>query len=304
AVALWTAQAWAHGCDVVCYFRDRGAPMAQELLHSGLFRHDDSLDRGGAEVAGLELSGRPNSEAPAPVVLLHDYESLWLYDAQPHSADANYWDQMLLFYRVLRGLGVDVDVRHPDQDLAGYALIVAPALQVMDETRAAGLTDAARQALLVVGPRTGFRDSTGRVAPGGQPGPLAPLLGCALRNFDGMRPGLICRVGEHTVEIWAESYAPHGGTVVERYADGPLAGEPAVIRHGNATTIGAWSASLVRETLCGLLVEAGLPTRELPDGVRVSRRSDIAAWMNFNEEPTAISDGTTLEPVSFELRPG
>lgn len=54
AVALWTAQAWAHGADVVSYFRWRAATMAQEVLHSGLLRHDETPDRGYAEVAALD----------------------------------------------------------------------------------------------------------------------------------------------------------------------------------------------------------------------------------------------------------
>ena len=64
AVALWTAQAYAHGCECVSYFRWRAATVAQELMHSGLLRHDETLDRGGEEVAALELSGRPNDDVP------------------------------------------------------------------------------------------------------------------------------------------------------------------------------------------------------------------------------------------------
>ena len=33
----------------------------------------------------------------------------------------------MLFYSALRSLGVDVDIRHPDHDLSGYDVIVAPA---------------------------------------------------------------------------------------------------------------------------------------------------------------------------------
>ena len=305
AVALWTAQAYAHGCDVVSYFRWRAATVAQELMHSGLLRHDETLDRGGEEVAGLELSGRPNGEVATPVVLLHDYESLWAYDEQPHSAGAGYWEQLLLFYRALRSLGVDVDVRHPEQDLAGYAVVVAPAIQLVGAERAARLGAAvAAGARLVVGPRTGYRTPTGRVHEEGQPGPLAPLLGGKLRNFDGMRPGLSARVGDHEATVWAESYALHGGEATHRYGDGPLAGEAAVVRHGNATTVGAWSPGLVREVLRSTLAEAGVETVDLPEGVRLSRRGGLATWMNFNQAPATLPDGTVLGPVSFELRPG
>ena len=79
----------------------------------------------------------------------------------------------------------------------------------------------------------------------GQPGPLRELVGHALLNFDGMRPGLTVRAGGHeVVQTWAEAYRPTTGTAVVAYDDGPLAGEAAVVRNGNAVSIGAWSTSL------------------------------------------------------------
>jgi beta-galactosidase len=155
---------------------------------------------------------------------------------------------------------------------------------------------------MLFGPRTGFRTMTGRVHEDGQPGPLADLLGCKLRNFDAMRPGLFCHVGSHRVELWAESYDPRGGTATHTYADGPIEGEAAVVRHGNAVTLGAWSPGLIGEVLEGLLDEQGIPHQRLPEGVRVARRGALATWMNFNEEPVTLPDGTLLGPVAFEQR--
>jgi beta-galactosidase len=172
----------------------------------------------------------------------------------------------------------------------------------MGDERARRLREAARTVHLVFGPRTAYRTPTGRVHEDGQPGPLRDLLGLRLLNFDGMRPGLGASVGGHPVETWAESYELLGGEVTHTYADGPLAGRAAVVRHGNVTTVGAWSSSLVKEVLAGLLAEVEIPTAELPDGVRVARRGDITTWMNFNLDPVTLADGTSLDPVSFQLR--
>jgi beta-galactosidase len=306
AVALWTAQAYAHGADVVSYFRWRAATVAQELMHSGLLRHDETLDRGGEEIAAIELSGRPNGRVPAAVALLHDYESLWVQDQQPHSADARYWPQVMLFYGALRGLGVDVDVRHPDDDLSGYKLVVAPALQIVGPERAANVARVAQEAILVVGPRTAYRTPTGRVHEDGQPGPLRPTLGCSLLNFDSLRPGLTVRAapGDHVVATWAESYrvvAPEAQTLVA-YDDGPLAGQAAVVRNGNAVTIGAWSASLIGQVLAELLTEAGIAVTPLPDGVRIARRGNLVTRLNFTQDSVTLPDGSELGPVSFDIR--
>lgn len=302
AVALWTAQAYAHGASCVSYFRWRAATVAQELMHSGLLRHDETVDRGGEEVGGLELHGLANADVPARVALLHDYESLWIYDEQPHSLNASYWSQVMSYYIVLRSLGVDVDIRHPDHDLSGYDVIVAPAIQLMGQDRADHLTSYAASARLVFGPRTAYRTPTGRVHEDGQPGPLRALVGHQMTNFDGLRPGLTVQVGDHQVETWAESYRPTTASVISTYTTGPLAGQAAVVRNGNVVSIGAWSASLVTEVLSSVLSEAGIPVMNLPDGVRVSRKGSQQVWMNFNQSPATLPDGTSIAPVSFQIR--
>jgi beta-galactosidase len=173
----------------------------------------------------------------------------------------------------------------------------------MGPERAQHLNNAAREALFLAGPRTAYRTPSGRVQEDGQPGPLRHLLGCALKNVDAMRPGLVCHVGPHQVEIWAESYEPRGGEATHRYSDGPMAGEAAVVRHGNAVTLGAWSPPLIQEVLATLLTERGIPHQQLPDGVRVARRGALATWMNFNQTAATLPDATVLGPVTFEQRP-
>ncbi len=301
APALWVAQAWAHGCATVSVFRWRAATVAQELMHSALLRHDETLDRGGEELAALELPGRANLLPAARVAILHDYESVWMNDEQPHSRNATYLNQMMLYYSALRSLGVDVDIRHPDHDLDGYDVIVAPCLQLMSPERAAHLESYAESAKLVFGPRTAYRTMTGRVHEDGQPGPLRSLLGCQMRNFDGLRPGQTEKVGDHVVETWAENFEPTTGTATATYSTGPLSGTAAVIQNGPVTTIGAWSATLVTEVLEQVLQSASVGTIRLPDGVRRIQNGAETIWLNFNQEGVTLSDGTELGPVSFKI---
>lgn len=302
AVQLWTAQAYAHGASCVSYFRWRAATIAQELMHSGILRHDETLDRGGQEIARMEIAGRANGGVPARVALLHDYESQWVYDVQPHSARASYVRQTMLFYTALRSLGIDVDIRHPDHDLSGYAVIVAPAIQLMGQERADHLAGYAGETRLVFGPRTAYRTPTGRVQEDGQPGPLRGLVGQRLLNFDGLRPGLTVRAGGYEVETWAESYEPVDAEVLIRYDDGPLAGQAAVTRKGNAFSIGAWSDELVVSILEQVLTEAGVPTVRLPEGVRRSQNGNTEIWMNFSQTTQILPDGSEIGPVSFQFR--
>ncbi|HEX7103744.1 MAG TPA: beta-galactosidase [Nitrolancea sp.] len=301
AVALWTAQAWGHGANVVSYFRWRAATMAQELMHSGLLRHDETLDRGGEEVQALNLGNLPNEPITTPVVLLHDYESLWAYDLQPHNVAASYWRQFLLFYSAMRSLGVDVDIRHPDSDLSGYRLIVAPALQLMPNSRAAHLAKYARSAGVIFGPRTAYRTRSGRVHEDSQPGPLRDLTGYELLNFDGIPNGTTVEIRGYRAKTWAESYRPTTGKATHWYTDGPLAGSAAVIQHDNVTSIGAWSEPLITDLLQAALTRLGIPSQRLPEGVRVSRRGQYELWTNFTEQPVE-ADGLRLDPVSYSIR--
>ncbi len=302
AVALWTAQAYAHGASCVSYFRWRAATVAQELMHSGLLRHDETVDRGGEEVASLKLQGLQNGNVPSRVAVLHDYESLWVQDEQPHSEGAAYWAQIMLFYGTLRSLGIDIDIRHPDHDLSGYDVIVAPAIQLMSEERAVHLVSYAGKARFIFGPRTAYRTPTGRVHEDGQPGPLRGLVGHSLLNFDGMRPGMKVKTGGHIVETWAEAYRLTTGNALRKYDDGPLAGQPAVVRNGNAISVGAWSPTLLAEVMTGVFDEVGIPFTVLPEGVRVSRRGNSEIWMNFNEFESRLPDGSRIDPVSFQIR--
>ena len=298
AVALWTAQGWAHGADTVVYFRWRAATMAQEVMHSGLLRHNETPDRGYFEVKALEREGWTTAPVQSKVALLHDYESLWIFDAQKHSSGLSYWTQTLTYYMALRSLSMDVDIVHPDSDLSSYSVIVAPAITLMTEARAKNLEKAAEHAQMVFGPRTAYRTESGRTFEEGQFGPLTRLVGGQLENFDSLRPTLEVSIGDHRVHTWAESYAPTTANVKYTYSSGPLKGHAAVLEHGAVTTIGAHSESLIAEILSAKLEAAGLAPMPMPEGVRVSNRAGKSLALNFNEEAVSWF-GKTLEGVSF-----
>lgn len=49
-IRFWTLEAFAHGADCVCYFRWRQAPFAQEQMHAGLLRPDNSKPKPGLKL--------------------------------------------------------------------------------------------------------------------------------------------------------------------------------------------------------------------------------------------------------------
>ncbi len=54
--------------------------------------------------------------------------------------------------------------------------------------------------------------------------------------------------------------------------------------------------------LVDIMEETGIPVLRLADGVRVARRGGAEVWMNFNEAASLLPDGSTIAPVSFQMR--
>jgi beta-galactosidase len=108
--------------------------------------------------------------------------------------------------------------------------------------------------------------------------------------------------GNHTVEIWAESYHLNEATSQVDYTSGPMKGLPAVAVNGNVTTIGAWSPTLVVDVLEGVLKDAKIASRRLPEGVRVTKHGDVRVWMNFTEEEVALAGGPSIGPISYAIQ--
>jgi beta-galactosidase len=310
AVKLWTLQAFAHGADVVSYFRWQAAREAQELYHGGLLRYDGTPDRGYGEVQAFapKLERLSDALEPARVALLHDYESLWAYDVQKHAQNSSYWAQVLHYYVALRELGVDVDVRHPSADLSGYGVIVAPALNIISQEIAANLERAVRDgAQLLIGCRTGFRQPTGGVWASRAPGPLADLAGVRVKNFDAMRPGLTSRVealdSSFESHTWSESLEIIAGDVqvLGTYFQDPLYDEAALTTRalgaGGVTYNGVWSEGLLRRLLPLLLSKAGVHHDLLPYGVRLTRRGGLTYAQNWTRGGVALELPETAQLV-------
>ncbi len=296
ATKLWTLQAFAHGADCVSYFRWQAANMSQEVLHSGLQHHDGTPDRGYAEVAELapHLQKLPSQENKQnKIALLHDYESLWAIEQQRHGANASYWAQLMLFYSVLREHGQDVDIVHPDVDLSGYSLIVAPAITIVGQARAEHFEKTARAgAHMVFGPRTGFRDVTGQAWSSRAPGPLADAAGVRLKNFDSLRPGLTSRMElldqNFVSHTWNESFEvmQDDVTVLGRYQDDPMYNQAAITNRnlgaGSISMVGAWGEKLLANFLEYISSRAGLHLENLPKGMRISRRAGAVYVQNWS----------------------
>ena len=305
AMRLWAHHATAHGADAVCYFRWRRCRGGQEQYHAGLRKQDGSADRGyhDATQAATELDGLDTDHVDAPVALLHDYHDWWAISSQPHAPDFDYWEHLRAYYRALRARGVQVDVVHPEADLDGYALAVAPTLHLMSEERASHLTDyVADDGHLLLGARTGYKDPYNRLPDAPQPGPLADLVGATVDRHESFPASVDCSLdydgGSYDYRTWGEWLAPDAADVVaEHTTEGVTGGKPAVVRNeaqdgteGTVTYVGVWpGAELADAVVDDALGAAGVTTtNRLPDGVRVAERDGHVWVTNFTSDPVTI----------------
>ena len=181
-VRAWTWEAFAHGAELVSYFRWRQAPFAQEQMHAGLHTPDNVLAVGGEEAAVVarELASVPvEVTRRASVALIVDYTSNWITDILPNSPDFDIHALQLAWYGALRKLGLDVDILPASADLKGRALVVVPTLSQPSEAFVLALLQSGAQILL--GPRCGAKTAEVHIPQGLPPGPLRARScpGCA-----------------------------------------------------------------------------------------------------------------------------
>ncbi len=287
-VRLWTWEAFAHGAQVVSYFRWRQCPFAQEQMHAGLHRPDRQRSVGGAEALRvaeeLQATGAIPDSARAPVALVFDYEAAWITEIQPQGADFHYLELCFRWYEAVRRLGQDVDIVAPGASLEGYRAVLVPSLPHLSDAAASALS--AADAAVLVGPRTGSKTANFEIPRDLPPGPLLPAR---VTQVASLRPGLAHAV-EGTLHgravrwrEWLETEAP----VLGRFADGT----PAAIESGRIVYLAGWpDRELLEAAIRHLLARAGVEIVELPPGIRLRRRGALRFAFNYGPEPWTLPE--------------
>lgn len=246
----------AHGADAVCYFQWRQSRAGSERYHSAMVPHAGAGSRVFRDVVSLGADLRAlapvagSRREQARVALLFDYESWWVTgrDSQPSEA-LRYDVETLAWYRALLDAGVRVDVLPAGSSLEGHEVVLAPMLHVVDAGLRRRLERVVERGGHVIATCfSGVVDEHDRVWLGGYPGALRELLGIVVEEFVPLLPGVTTTLSSGAVvSTWAEriARAETGVEVIDRYADGDLAGLPAITRR----RVGAGSAVYVSAAL-------------------------------------------------------
>ena len=283
-VRLWTWEAFAHGAEVVSFFRWRQAGFAQEQMHAGLLRSDGSDAEGLAEVTqvGQELAelGDIGTTPRADIALVFDYPSQWAWDVQPQGRDFDYFRLVFDTYRALRRLGLSVDIIPAQIDeIKGRRLIIIPALMQAEADFAQALNTS--DAAIVYGPR--FASKAGGMMTNTN-APDIDGLDVQVLRVATLRPNVqIALANGGFVKKWMEDLAVNGA-VIEATVDGAavVVGQDGV--QDKRFYIGAWldDTALVR-VLTGMAKHAGITTEPMPEGLRKRHTAWGDMLVNYND---------------------
>ncbi len=288
-VRLWSHEAFAHGAEVVSYFRWRQAPFAQEQFHAALNRPDGSPDRGyeEAEQVSNELAALPNTKTEkAKVALLFDYASIWATEIQRQGADYDGFILVREFYAALRKLGQNIDVISTRSDLTGYELIVVPHLLMVDQALVDKLEKSG--ARVVLGPRSGSRTRSHQIPDALAPGLLQQLIPMRVLRVESIRPGIVIPVeGIGSFSKWAEQVEPGDGTDVLLTGG---EGYPAWVRNKSCSYIAGWpDQNLLSQIMKETLQNCGLTIVETGEDLRIRDRGQIRTIVNYGPKPQDAS---------------
>ena len=309
----WAYQAVAHGADGVCYFRWRTSRWGTEQYWQGVLDQDSFanaryqiVSQTGKELAQLTdlLHG---SRVVSPVALLVSPDSRWAFQIQPLVEGFNYNAQLRHFYDAFRRAGVSVDVVFPQSDIAGYKVIVAPALFVVDKPLVEKLTRFVHDGgTLILTYRSGVKDEHNVVTDLTLPGALAELAGVAIHDYDphtNQEQEVVGPDETHfPARMWFDILDPTTAQTVATYGQGYYAGKAAVTENsvgkGTAYYVGTESPSpgFYEKLTARIASKTGVALGTLPPaGVEIAAREKAGKKILFLINYTDKAQTVTLD---------
>ena len=299
-VRLWSWEAFAHGASCVSYFRWRQVPFAQEQMHAGLRRPDNSnasawseVEQVKAELNKLNINDYPKTRASIAIVT--DVQALWITSIQLQGAGYDFPKLEFAYFSALRQLGVDVDFISKDSAFDGYSLVVAPCLPIIDDAFISRCQQS--DAHIVFGPRSGSKTDEFRIPDALAPGTLQNLIPMKILSVETLRPdcpqALEWNGDTFDSLSWCEEIEAGDGTsVIAAYGNG----EPAIVGTNKATYIGTATDDLfLKMFLKDKCTGVGIAVHALPDDMRLITRGKLTFAINYAEDPQLAPAPTDAE---------
>jgi len=286
---LWAWEAFAHGAEVVSYFRWRQAPFAQEQMHAGLLRPDsvpapayDEAKQVAEEIAATGIAGEAHK---GRVAIVYDYESEWAWQIQPQAKGFTHYAHVKAAYAALRKRGVDVDILSPHtESFEGYDIVVIPALFAWNEALRTAIANF--EGRLLIGPRSGSKTEDFSIPAALGPDLPRNLLDVKVARVDSTDPSHQVPVkGGGTVGHWRERLDTRAEVVISDEEDFPV-----LVAQGRLFYLAAsGDRALMQRIIDRLIEDAGTPTLNLPAGVRCRSRGGFRIYFNYGTAPASLT---------------
>ncbi len=223
-VRLWGWEAFAHGAEVMSYFRWRQAPFAQEQTHTGLLLSNGEEDVAASEVMQLNQELQQLSLGEQPVVqsdvaIVFSYAGIAIQDIQsPGGASFSALTFCQSLYSACRRWGLNVDIVAPDAKLDGYRLILVSNHTQDDEQFTQTLLhchEKPEKPVIVFFPGSGSRTHDYAIPPSLPPGLLKSLINVTIVRSESLPP-------DYTLIATAEDASPCGCQQWREHIESPL----------------------------------------------------------------------------------
>jgi beta-galactosidase len=315
----------ARGADGALFFQWRAAAAGAEKFHSALLPHGgtdtkiwrETVELGRVLKSIVEVAG--SRVVDAKVAIIHDTDARWASELDAHpSVDLNSLAQTRRWHDALYRAGVTTDFRRSTDDLSAYRLVIVPMQYLITDTGARNIAEFVRLGgTAVVTYFSGIVDENDHIRLGGYPGAFTELLGIRIEEFFPLREGESVQLNAFgSGTTFSELGHSEGASVLAHYTTGPVAGSPAVTRHGFGSGAAYYvgtnlDAGGLDELVEGILEEVEVvAVTDAGEDVEVVRRSNgERSWLfviNHSEADARLTvDGLELitgEAVAGTLR--
>lgn len=325
---LWTLQSVAHGADYISYFRWRTCTFGTEIYWHGINNYDNrpnrrlkELERIAADAHALASVAGKRYQAKAAIA--RDYDNEW-------DGELDHWHGPLSQYSVKSWFTafqkkhipsdfIDFTTLPALEDLAAYTLIVYSHPAILTQETADLLEKYVHQGgTLILGARTGYKNSDGHCITDPMPGYASSLCGVTVEDFTliaDREPKQFADWGGVRLEapLFADILVPNDESqVLAAFTGDYYAEKPALVsrKYGEGTAYYYGSAFSTQTASIFLdKLEIASPFKEIieaSEGVELAMRGEGTETylfaLNFSSENSRLQLHTQLTDILTDER--
>lgn len=265
-VRLWAWEAFAHGAEVVSYFRWRQASVCAgaDAYRPAVARQRTRPAYHEASQVATELKavGLSSTANKGRVAIVFDYQSEWAWDAQPQARGFSHAAHVRALYAAFRRHGLDIDILSPGTtSFDDYVIVAIPALFAWNDALRTAISDF--DGHLLIDPRSGSKMQDFAIPAKLAPDLPANLLDLKVIRIDSLDPSLEVEVrGSVAIHHWRERIETKANVVIE-----DVDGWPVLVNQGKLFYLGGSNTKApAHRVVDHLIAEADIITLSLPPG--------------------------------------